>query len=131
MNNSKEVREQIRDNGEIAIFDPKYIGASSFGDEVRINRLIKYFYWLKADPSTKYASYVRCFGYKGVFAEDGGNYSPGEIGWVRVKRQKTYAQKEGLRILNEFCPYYNQIENSVFPDETFNDFVSEYGYEVP
>ena len=90
--------------------------------------------FLKENPSKQYASYIRCKGYKGIFEEDGGSYKTegfysmlypslrkASRGWVRFKLEKTPAQKEGLRIAQEYCPKRDAI-NWVHIDEEFNNW---------
>ena len=94
-----------------------------WGEENRIYRSLKYFYWLKENPSKQYASFIRCNGYKGIFEEDGGRYNPHKSrGWVRFKLEKTSAQKGGLLIANEFCPKRSWKSQQVFVDQAFNDW---------
>jgi len=121
-NNSGEIREWKRDNDERVVFNPYYLGAIGWGDEFRVHRTLKYYYWLKDRPSEKYASFIRCSGLRGIFTEDGGRYSDTNIGWVRVKRQKTFAQKEGSQIADEFCPKWSQINRQVFVDTDINEW---------
>ena len=120
---SSEIRELDREDGTSVVFNPNYIATIGWGDEFRIHKTLKYFYWLKENPSKQYASYVRCKGYKGIFEEDGGLYNTDESrGWVRFKLKKTPAQKEGLLIANEFCPKRTQINQSVWADQGFSDW---------
>lgn len=129
---SKGNREWKRDNGQTVVFNPYYLAGNVWG-EPRESRSIKYFYWLKSNPSVKYASFIKCIGYKGLFSEDGGVGDYHRENFVRFKRQKTYAQKEGLKIANEFCPQWNDLNRSVFVDIEFNDWDEDvliYDYEL-
>ena len=115
-------REWVRDDGRVVIFDPYYLGKLPFGEEFRTHKTLKYFYWLKDNPSKQYASFIRCKGYKGIFEEDGGRYNSDESrGWVRLKLEKTSAQKDGLRIAEEFCSKRDWI-NYVNLDTQFNNW---------
>ncbi len=116
------VREWERNDGRVVVFDPYYLGKIPFGEEFRTHKTLKYFYWLKENPSKQYASYIRCKGYKGIFEEDGGSYNTDESrGWVRLKLEKTSAQKDGLRIAEEYCSKRSLI-NYVHIDAEFNDW---------
>lgn len=122
MPSSSETREWIRDDGRVVIFDPYYLGKLPFGEEFRTHKTLKYFYWLKDNPSKQYASFIRCKGYKGILEEDGGRYNSDESrGWVRLKLEKTSAQKDGLRIAEEFCKKRSSI-NYVDLDAEFNNW---------
>ena len=119
---SSETREWIRDDGRVVIFDPYYLGKLPFGEEFRTHKTLKYFYWLKDNPSKQYGSFIRCKGYKGILEEDGGRYNSDESrGWVRLKLEKTSAQKDGLRIAQEFCSKRDWI-NYVNLDTQFNNW---------
>ena len=123
MPTSSRNREWERDDGSTVIFNPTYLASIGWGEENRIYRSLKYFYWLKENPSKQYASFIRCNGYKGIFEEDGGSYNPHKSrGWVRFKLEKTSAQKEGLLIANEFCPKRSWKSQQVFVDQAFNDW---------
>tara|TARA_A100001011_G_scaffold78563_1_gene81193 strand:- start:178 stop:1599 length:1422 start_codon:yes stop_codon:yes gene_type:complete len=123
MPTSSRNREWERDDGSTVIFNPTYLASIGWGEENRIYRSLKYFYWLKENPSKQYASFIRCNGYKGIFEEDGGRYNPHKSrGWVRFKLEKTSAQKEGLLIANEFCPKRSWKSQQVFVDQAFNDW---------
>ncbi len=119
------IREWTRDNGEVVVFDEYYL-ATTFGNVGWGNNEIKYYYWLKDNPSRKYAAWVRCSGLKGSFEEDGVKryYEDSSYGWVRLKKQKTYAQKEGLTITKVYCPVWNKISKRVFPDQGIESFES-------
>tara|TARA_B100000073_G_scaffold312701_1_gene286658 strand:- start:123 stop:1715 length:1593 start_codon:yes stop_codon:yes gene_type:complete len=120
--NSLGVREWERNDGRVVVFDPYYLGKIPFGEEFRTHKTLKYFYWLKENPSKQFSAFIRCKGYKGIFEEDGGSYNTDESrGWVRLKLEKTSAQKDGLRIAEEFCTKRNLI-NYVHIDAEFNNW---------
>ena len=64
---SSETREWQRNDGRVVVFDPYYLGKINLGEEFRTHKTLKYFYWLKDNPSKQFSAFIRCKGYKGIF----------------------------------------------------------------
>ena len=128
LKSSSNLIEWERDNGQSVIFDPSTLKGYRedwYDEDKRARRRLNYKYIVedKDGESKEYRVYLWCRKYKAALEEDGTDMydSSGGYRWLGLRKSDTYAKREAVKIIKDFCPKFKEIEtrtvNRYFSDE--------------
>ncbi len=128
LKNTSNLIEWERDNGQRVVFDPSTLKGYRedwYDEDKRARKRLNYEYIVedKDGESREYRVYLWCRKYKAALEEDGTDMydSSGGYRWLGLRKSDTYAKREAVKIIKDFCPKFKEIEkrteNRYFSDE--------------
>ena len=116
---SSNLIEWERDNGQKVIFDSSSLKGYKEnwhdGEPLGRKRLnYKYTVEDKDGGSREYRVFLWCRKYKAALEEDGTDMYDSSLGyrWLGLRKKDTYAKREAIKIIKEFCPKFKEIKKN-------------------